>query len=139
MLLQGLPEVGTVECADRMDDGTPICLAVTIDRRNGSAIFDFEGTGPQVYGNTNAPPAVTTSAVIYSLRCLVKQDIPLNGGCLAPVTIKARARQSMCCMLASHFGMPTGRFAIPRIKLHSIFKTSPGPCPRFIDRASAVS
>jgi N-methylhydantoinase B/oxoprolinase/acetone carboxylase alpha subunit len=88
--MQGLPEVGTVECEDRMDDGTPIRLAITIDRRDGSAHFDFSGTGPQVFGNTNAPPAVTTSAVIYSLRCLVKQDIPLNGGCLAPVTIKVR-------------------------------------------------
>ena len=53
-------------------------LAVTIDRRNGSAVFDFEGTGPEVYGNTNAPPAVTYSAIIYSLRCMVHQDIPLN-------------------------------------------------------------
>lgn len=30
---------------DAMDDGTPIRLAVTIDRRDGSAVFDFEGTG----------------------------------------------------------------------------------------------
>lgn len=56
-------------------------LAVTIDRRDGSAVFDFEGTGPQVYGNTNAPPAVTYSAIIYSLRCMVHQDIPLNQVC----------------------------------------------------------
>lgn len=43
--------------------------------------------GAQVYGNHNAPPAVTYSAVIYSLRCLVGTDIPLNQGCLAPVDI----------------------------------------------------
>ncbi|CAM9446716.1 unnamed protein product, partial [Sphacelaria rigidula] len=48
-----------------MDDGTPIQLAVTIDRNTRSAIFDFEGTGPEVLGNLNAPPAVTASAVIY--------------------------------------------------------------------------
>ena len=30
---------------DQMDDGTPICLAVTVDRRDGSAVFDFEGGG----------------------------------------------------------------------------------------------
>jgi 5-oxoprolinase (ATP-hydrolysing) len=93
--LQGLQEVDTVRSEDRMDDGTPIRLAVTIDRRNRSATFDFEGTGPQVFGNTNAPPAVTYSAVIYSLRCLVDQDIPLNGGCLAPVTIKVWRRKLM--------------------------------------------
>ena len=36
-------QVGTVRAEDCMDDGTPICLAVTIDRGDGSAIFDFEG------------------------------------------------------------------------------------------------
>jgi len=42
---------------------------------------------PEVYGNWNAPEAVTTAAVIYCLRCLVDVDIPLNQGCLAPVKI----------------------------------------------------
>jgi hypothetical protein len=36
------------------------------------------GTGPEVFGNCNAPPAVTYSAAIYCLRCLVGADIPLN-------------------------------------------------------------
>ena len=40
---RGLPEVGTVVAEDLMDDGTPIRLAVTIDRRHGSAVFDFAG------------------------------------------------------------------------------------------------
>ena len=39
----------------------------------------------QVLGNTNAPPAVTYSAVIYCLRCMVGEDTPLNQGCLEPV------------------------------------------------------
>lgn len=64
---------------DFLDDGTPIRLAVTIDRRTGSAVFDFAGTGPEIYGNLNAPPAVTASAIIYCLRCLLPDiDIPLN-------------------------------------------------------------
>mmetsp|Transcript_14115 Transcript_14115/g.30617 ORF Transcript_14115/g.30617 Transcript_14115/m.30617 type:complete len:1326 (+) Transcript_14115:84-4061(+) len=87
-LHQGLPEVGTVHARDMMDDGTPICLAVTVDRRDGSAVFDFDGTGPEVYGNCNAPPAVAYSAIIYSLRCMVTRDIPLNQGCLAPITVR---------------------------------------------------
>lgn len=61
-------------------------------------MFDFTGTGPEIYGNLNAPPAgrirfscmsdvrnvkyrlVTTSAIIYCLRCLLPEisDIPLN-------------------------------------------------------------
>ena len=86
-LARGLPEIGTVRAVDHMDDGTPIALAVTIDRRTGSALFDFSGTGAEVFGNTNAPRAVTYSAVIYCLRCFVGRDVPLNQGCLAPVTI----------------------------------------------------
>ncbi|KAL3698496.1 hypothetical protein R1sor_012572 [Riccia sorocarpa] len=41
----------------------------------------------QVYSNWNAPEAVTAAAIIYCLRCSVDVDIPLNQGCLAPVTI----------------------------------------------------
>lgn len=36
-------QVGTISAEDTMDDGSPIKLAVTIDRSNGSAVFDFEG------------------------------------------------------------------------------------------------
>ncbi|KAM4064585.1 hydantoinase b/oxoprolinase domain-containing protein [Hirsutella rhossiliensis] len=71
---------------DYMDDGTPIRLAVTISP-DGSATFDFTGTGPQVLGNTNAPIAITHSAIIYCLRSLVSSSIPLNQGCLTPVKI----------------------------------------------------
>ena len=53
----------------------------------GEAIFDFEGTSSEVWGNINAPKAVTMSAIIYCLRCLVGHDIPLNQGCLNPVTV----------------------------------------------------
>ena len=85
---QGLPAIGTVRAQDQMDDGTKICLAVTIDRQEGSALFDFSGTGLEVYGNSNAPPAVTYSAIIYSLRCMVSRaDIPLNQGCLTPIRV----------------------------------------------------
>ena len=44
----------------------------------GSAVFDFTGTGPEMYGNCNAPRAITFSAIIYCLRCMVKHSIPLN-------------------------------------------------------------
>ncbi|RRT70855.1 hypothetical protein B296_00036127 [Ensete ventricosum] len=76
-----------VEEEDYMDDGSAIHLKLSIDAEKGEANFDFEGTSPEVYGNWNAPQAVTAAAVIYCLRCLVDVDIPLNQGCLAPVTI----------------------------------------------------
>ena len=73
---------------DYMDDGSPIQLKVTIDAGKGEAVFDFTGTGPEVYANTNAPEAVTYSAIIYCLRCLISEDIPLNQGCLKPITVQ---------------------------------------------------
>ncbi|EXJ73728.1 5-oxoprolinase (ATP-hydrolyzing) [Cladophialophora psammophila CBS 110553] len=77
-----------LQAMDFMDDGSPICLKIKIDAEKGEALFDFEGTGPEVYGNINAPEAVTYSAIIYCLRCLIDQDIPLNQGCLKPVDVR---------------------------------------------------
>ncbi|QLQ80004.1 hypothetical protein HG537_0C06530 [Torulaspora globosa] len=73
---------------DLMDDGTVIKLNVSLDIENEEYVFDFEGTSPQVYGNLNAPEAITNSAVLYCLRCLVNEDIPLNQGCLKPITVR---------------------------------------------------
>lgn len=72
---------------DYMDDGTPICLTVTISPQTGSAVLDFTGTGAQVLGNWNAPEAITNSAVLYALRCMVGNDIPLNHGCIKPIRL----------------------------------------------------
>jgi 5-oxoprolinase (ATP-hydrolysing) len=72
--------------ADRLDDGTPIVVRLVVDgERMG---VDFAGTGRAVPGNLNAPPAVVQAALIYVLRSLIDADIPLNGGCLHPVTIR---------------------------------------------------
>ncbi len=84
---KGLEEGDSVQAIDHLDDGSPIALKLTIDRQNGSAIFDFSGTGPEIWGNCNTPKAVVKSAVLYSLRCLIEKDLPLNHGCLLPITI----------------------------------------------------
>ena len=70
-----------------MDDGSTIHLALTINRELGTAYFDFSGTDPEMFGNCNAPRSITYSALIYCLRCLVVADIPLNQGCLKPITV----------------------------------------------------
>ncbi len=77
---------GTCSFADAMDDGTPICVAVTTDAE-GRATFDFTGSGPVHPGNLNANRAIVASAVIYCLRCLLGEPVPLNAGLLAPVTL----------------------------------------------------
>jgi 5-oxoprolinase (ATP-hydrolysing) len=39
-----------LSAVDYMDDGSPIKLKITIDPEKGEAVFDFAGTGPEVYG-----------------------------------------------------------------------------------------
>ncbi|XP_070518965.1 5-oxoprolinase isoform X2 [Cardiocondyla obscurior] len=76
-----------IDAIDYLDNGSPIKLHVDLDINKGEAIFDFSGTGCEVWGNCNAPRAITLSAIIYCLRCMVNRDIPLNQGCLKPVKI----------------------------------------------------
>jgi 5-oxoprolinase (ATP-hydrolysing) len=76
---------GAYPFVDRLDDGTPIAVTITI--AGDSAKIDFSGTGPVNAGNLNANRAITTAAVMYVLRCLLAEDIPLNQGVLAPVEI----------------------------------------------------
>jgi 5-oxoprolinase (ATP-hydrolysing) len=68
-----------------MDDGSIICVKITIDRHNRSARVDFTGTSPQQSTNLNAPLAICKAVVLYVFRTLVEDDIPLNAGCLKPL------------------------------------------------------
>ncbi len=91
-MLGALP-TGTRTMEDRLDDGIPLRVAVTVVRTQtggvstGKITVDFAGTGPLSAGNLNTPRAVTRAAVLYALRTLVQRDIPLNEGCLRPVTL----------------------------------------------------
>jgi 5-oxoprolinase (ATP-hydrolysing) len=71
----------------RTDDGTPLVVAVRVDRAARRAVIDFTGTGPQRPDNFNAPAAVCRAVVLYCFRALVGSDIPLNDGCLKPLEI----------------------------------------------------
>ena len=75
----------TYQFTDRLDDDTPIHVAITVSGE--TATVDFTGTGPTHSGNLNANRAVTTAAVLYSFRCLLNEDVPLNAGVLEPITI----------------------------------------------------
>jgi 5-oxoprolinase (ATP-hydrolysing) len=80
---------GVQRFSDALDDGTPVAVELRVE--NGGMAIDFAGTGAQVEGNLNAPRAVALSAVIYALRALVGEDIPLNSGCLDPVDVRIPA------------------------------------------------
>ena len=70
-----------------LDTGAQIEVRVTVDRDQRSAVIDFTGSSPQQPDNFNAPAAITRACVLYVLRTLVADDIPLNDGCMAPVDL----------------------------------------------------
>ncbi|WP_435104185.1 hydantoinase B/oxoprolinase family protein [Arhodomonas sp. AD133] len=70
-----------------MDSGAEIRVAVTVDRAQRRARIDFTGTSAEQASNFNAPVAVTRAAVLYVLRTLVADEIPLNDGCMVPVEL----------------------------------------------------
>ncbi len=69
----------------RCDDGSLVSVALRIDRDRRILTVDFTGTSEQHPGNFNAPEPVCRAAVLFVLRCMVDDDIPLNSGCLDPV------------------------------------------------------
>ncbi|MGI8447959.1 MAG: hydantoinase B/oxoprolinase family protein, partial [Streptosporangiaceae bacterium] len=75
------------ECAYELDNGAVIRVAVRVDQEARTAEIDFTGTSAQLPGNFNAPSSVAMAAVLYVLRTLVDDEIPLNAGCLKPVRV----------------------------------------------------
>ncbi len=74
-------------CSYELDSGARIEVQVTVDRAARTAVIDFTGTSGARADNFNAPTSVAMAAVIYVFRTLVDKDIPLNAGCLKPLTV----------------------------------------------------
>jgi 5-oxoprolinase (ATP-hydrolysing) len=83
---------GRYHAVETLDDGSPLAVTLAIRRipapSEGRAVVDFTGSGGVHPGNLNAPPAVVRSAVLYVLRLLLAEDLPLNEGLLDPVEIR---------------------------------------------------
>jgi len=69
------------------DQGNTINVRIAVDKARREAIVDFTGTSPQQPSNFNAPEPVTRAAVLYVFRVMVDDDIPMNAGCLRPISI----------------------------------------------------
>ncbi|HMO85727.1 MAG TPA: hydantoinase B/oxoprolinase family protein, partial [Lacipirellulaceae bacterium] len=69
---------------------TPVVVAATfpVDDSGPAVVLDFAGSGPVVQGNLNANPAIVSAAVLYVLRLLIAEDVPLNEGALRAVRIE---------------------------------------------------
>ena len=68
-----------------MDDGKHISVRVQPHPDERTLDVDFSGSSPQSEDNFNAPSAVSRAAVLYVLRTLIDDRIPLNEGCLKSI------------------------------------------------------
>jgi len=90
--LRSLP-AGDYVAEDFLDDdgvsADPIKIAVTlrIDPIAETLEIDFSGTSNQVRGSVNAVRAITVSACLYVLRCLMPDGSPTNEGTLRRLTL----------------------------------------------------
>lgn len=84
---QAITALNSGEFRYELDQGAVIQVKVSIDHRDRSVLVDFTGTSDQLDSNFNAPIAVCQAAVLYVFRTLVQEDIPLNQGCLKPLTL----------------------------------------------------
>lgn len=79
-------EDGQYRFEDAMDNGATI--RVTIDKCGDEVSIDFVGTDPVIDGNLNANSAIVAAAVMYVMRLLINEDIPLNEGVMKPVSVR---------------------------------------------------
>jgi 5-oxoprolinase (ATP-hydrolysing) len=73
--------------AYEMDDGAVVLVAVRVDRTAATMRVDFTGTSAQRANNFNAPVSIVRAAVLYVVRTLIDEAVPLNDGCLRGVEI----------------------------------------------------
>ncbi|MCG3178034.1 MAG: hypothetical protein BIFFINMI_00357 [Phycisphaerae bacterium] len=105
--LAALP-TGRREAVEHLDDGTPIRVTIEL-AGDEPAVIDFAGSGGVHPGNLNATPAIVRSAVIYVLRLLVRQPLPLNEGIMQAVEVR-----------------------VPPGLLNPDFPDDPGACPAVV-------
>jgi 5-oxoprolinase (ATP-hydrolysing) len=72
-----------------MDNGAHVRVQITIDKAARSATFDFTGTSDQLPDNFNAPYSIVRAASLYVVRTLIDDTIPMNDGCLRPISLIA--------------------------------------------------
>ena len=82
---------GGYEAADAMEgaDGEFLPLRARVTVTGDAATIDFAGSAPEQAASINAVEAVTRSAAIYCVRCLLPPDAPSNAGVFRPVRVIA--------------------------------------------------
>jgi 5-oxoprolinase (ATP-hydrolysing) len=77
---------GRYDTREVLDDGA--VLEVALEISGDGARLEFASQGRVHPGNLNATPAIVSSAVLYVLRLLLKEPLPLNEGLMRAVDLK---------------------------------------------------
>ncbi len=77
------------DASEQLDDGAQIRVVIepTPEDVDAALHIDFTGTANQHPGNFNATRAITTSAVLYVLRVLVGERLPLTEAIMRPIDL----------------------------------------------------
>ncbi|MCU0470322.1 MAG: hydantoinase B/oxoprolinase family protein [Arcicella sp.] len=76
---------GIYQATERLDDDS--LLQVKVEIADNECIIDFSGSTKTHKGNLNANVAIVNSVVVYVLRLLLNEKIPLNDGILKAVKL----------------------------------------------------
>ncbi|MBA4056822.1 MAG: 5-oxoprolinase, partial [Marivirga sp.] len=76
---------GPFKAVESMDNGAE--LRVHVSSEKNKITIDFSGSAAVQKGNLNATPAIVNSVVLYVLRLLLGQPVPLNEGLLQNVKL----------------------------------------------------
>lgn len=94
--IQSLPTT-PLPFEDTLDDGSVIRVSITKHTETGSLPtgstrarlkIDFAGTSPRHPRNFNANPAIVTAALLYTIRLLAGDELPLNEGALRDIDLQ---------------------------------------------------
>jgi 5-oxoprolinase (ATP-hydrolysing) len=80
-----LPRLRAGMAEQQLDDGSRLC--VRVEPAGDRLRLDFTGSAPTHPRNLNATRAIVHSVVLYCLRLLLREDLPLTEGLLQPVDL----------------------------------------------------
>ncbi len=121
-LAEKLKDLKDQQVEKQMAPERKICLS--LKKNNEKILFDFTGSSPQQESNFNAPKPVLKAAILFVLRSLVQESLPLNDGLFRSIKIKlpedcflnpkkgaavvagnVETSQSLCDLLFEAFGI----------------------------------
>lgn len=105
---------GEYRSTEYLDDGSK--LNAKLEIKDKRITIDFNGTSGVHPKNLNATPAIVNSVIMYVLRLLINEPLPLNEGLLSPVEI-----------------------ILPDCLLNPVFKEDPADCPAVVGGNVEVS